>query len=135
MMDTEEQEEGHWSPGTVPQRSAVVDDIVGTWNTLMARDGLYELRLNINTGNGPQYVRLSPIRVENNPPQLDEQLMQEEVEEPPDPTAEPEPAQEPVDDSPRVVAQVNSNVRAGGQYLLSDRRILARRGNRQCPRH
>ena len=113
MMDTEEQEEGHWSPGTVPQRSAVVDDIVGTWNTLMARDGLYELRLNINTGNGPQYVRLSPIRVENNPPQLDEQLMQEEVEEPPDPTAEPEPAQEPVDDSPRVVAQVNSNVRAG----------------------
>ena len=113
MMDTEEQEDGQWIPATRPQRSAVIDDIVGTWNTQMARDGIYELRLNINTGDGLQYVRLSPIRVENNLPQLDEQTMQEEVEEPPDPTAEPEPAEEPVDDSPRVVAQVNSNVRAG----------------------
>ena len=117
MMDTEEQEDVQWFPATIPQRSAVIDDIIGTWNTLTARDGLYELRLNINTGDGPQYVRLSPIRVENNPAPFLEQTMPEEVEEAPDPAAEPEPAEEtveePLDDSPRVVAQVNSNVRAG----------------------
>ncbi|MCY4071609.1 MAG: hypothetical protein OXG60_09920 [Chloroflexi bacterium] len=113
MMDSEDQAEGQWFPATVPQRSSVVDDILGTWNTLTARDGLYELRLNINTGDGPEYVRLSPIRVENNPPSFVEDSMQTEVEEPPDPTVEPEPVEEPLDDSPRVVAQVNSNVRAG----------------------
>ena len=113
MMDSDVQAEEPWSPATVPQRSSVVDDILGTWNTMMARDGLYELRLNINTGDGPMYARLSPIRVENNPPSFVEEAMQTEVETQPDPTAEPEPVEEPLDDSPRVVALVNSNVRSG----------------------
>ena len=130
-MDTDDQPEEPWSPGTVPQRLSVVDDILGTWNTMMARDGLYELRLKINTGDGPQYVRLSPIRVENNPPPFVEETTQTEVEmqteveeqpqveEPQDPTAEQEsePVDEVLDDSPRVVAQVNSNVRAGDNTL------------------
>lgn len=119
MMDSDDQAEEPWSPATIPQRSSVVDGILGTWNTMMARDGLHELRLNINTGDGPQHVRLSPIRVENNPPSFVEEMIQTdveqqaEVEEPPDPIAEPEPVEEALDDSPRVVAQVNSNVRAG----------------------
>lgn len=122
MMDSDVQAEEPWSPATLPQRSSVVDGILGTWNTMMARDGLHELRLKINTGDGPQYVRLSPIRVENNPPsfveemaqtEVEEQMEVEEPEEAPDPPVEPEPVEEALDDSPRVVAQVNSNVRAG----------------------
>lgn len=117
MMDSDEQEESQWSPATIPERSAVVDDIIGTWNTRMARDGLYELRLNINTENGQEFIRLSPIRVENNPPSFVERMTAVEVEAPMDATAEPEPVAEPVDESPRVVAQVNSNVRAGDNTL------------------
>ncbi len=126
MMDSDVQAEEPWSPATLPQRSSVVDGILGTWNTMMARDGLHELRLKINTGDGPQYVRLSPIRVENNPPPFVEETMPPEMEEPeieappespaePDPVDAPvdEPAEAAVDDSPRVVALVNSNVRAG----------------------
>ncbi len=122
MMDSDVQAEEPWSPATIPQRSSVVDGILGTWNTMMARDGLHELRLKINTGDGPQYVRLSPIRVENNPPsfveetvqtEVEEQMEVEEPEEAPDPPVEPEAVEEALDDSPRVVAQVNSNVRAG----------------------
>ena len=111
----EDEEEAPWFPATLPQRSAVVDDILGTWNTLTARDGLYELRMTIHTNTGPEYVRLSPIRVENNPPAFVEQAMQVEVQ--PAEESEPveilEPTPEPVDDTPRVVSLVNSNVRAG----------------------
>lgn len=129
MMEADSPAEEPWSPATIPQRSSVVDDILGTWNTMMTRDGLHELRLNINTGDGPQYVRLSPIRVENNPPSFVEETMQMEVEEQPeveeqmvveepaDPVTEPEPVEEVLDDSPRVVAQVNSNVRSGDNTL------------------
>ncbi len=121
MMDSEDPAESQWFPATLPQRLGVVDDILGTWNTLTARDGLYELRLRINTGDGPVYARLSPIRVENNPPPFVEEMTPPEVEAPPEAPAEPEqadeaaeePAAEAGDDSPRVVALVNSNVRAG----------------------
>lgn len=126
MMDSGDQPEEPWSPATIPQRSSVVDGILGTWNTMMARDGLHELRLKINTGDGPKYVRLSPIRVENNPPPFAEEIMpiapaeQAEAEAPAEPVAEPEPVEEPRDDTPRVVAIVNSNVRAGDttQYQI-----------------
>ena len=109
-----------WFPATVPQLEMVVDGILGTWNTLTARDGLYELRMTVNTEKGPEYARLSPIRVENNPPDFVEaaeaRAMEEEaVEEAPEaePIATDEPAEEPEDTTPRVVALVNSNVRAG----------------------
>lgn len=129
VLDADDQEASLWFPATLPQRSAVVDDILGTWNTRTARDGLYELRLNINTGDGPQFTRLSPIRVENNPPPFAEAMPAPAAEAPPAPEPAPEPAEatmdepaedsmaesmdEPADDSPRVVALVNSNVRAG----------------------
>ena len=83
----------------------------------MARDGLYELRLNINTGDGPQYVRLSPIRVENNPAPFAEQTMPEEVGGAGGSRGRTRTRRgnrrRTAGRLPRVVAQVNSNVRAG----------------------
>ena len=139
MMDEDEEEqaeEAQWFPATLPRIEAVEDDVLGTWNTVTLRDGLYELRLTINTGGAmPEYYRVSPIRVENNPPfAAEEQMMAEEpaeemAEEPavemddePAEEMEDEPAEEMVDEPeveptpdprPRVTATVNANVRAG----------------------
>ena len=70
MMDAEDSaEDNQWFPATLPRIAAVTDDILGAWNTVTLRDGLYELRLTINTGGDePLYYRVSPIRVENDPP-------------------------------------------------------------------
>ena len=131
LGDMEEDAPMPWFPATVPQTSLVVDDILGTWNTLTARDGLYELRMTINTEDGPAVVRVSPIRVENNPPDFVLAAMEEAVAadmpdepDPPEMPAEPEATEEPpaepepeatptAETGPRVVATVNSNVRAG----------------------
>ena len=46
----------------------VRNDVLGTWLTTLIHDGLYELRLRINAGDGPPLlVYLSPIRVESMP--------------------------------------------------------------------
>lgn len=132
MMDEEaeeEAEEAQWFPATLPRIEAVEDDVLGTWNTVTLRDGLYELRLTINTGGQmPDYFRVSPIRVENNPPfEAEEQMAvadepAEEMDDEPADDPDEEPADEPADEPeaeptpdprPRVVATVNANVRAG----------------------
>ncbi len=116
MMDGESAEPEEWVPATSPRIAPVLDDVLGAWNTLSVRDGLYELRLIINTGaDEPSYFRVSPIRVENNPPEFLAEQQVVVIEEPtamPEPTALPEPTELP-DTSPRVSALVNSNVRAG----------------------
>lgn len=128
MDDDEEAEDNPWFPATLPRIEAVADDILGSWNTVTLRDGLYELRLTINTGGDmPEYYRVSPIRVENSPPAfMAPQEQVAAVEEPPalaeqqveEPTVAPMP--EPtVDPRPRVVATVNSNVRAGDSTLYA----------------
>ena len=84
MMDDDE-EDNPWLPGTLPRIEAVDDDILGSWNTVTLRDGLYELRLTINTGgNEPERYRVSPIRVENNPPAFMAEQQVVAVEEPGD---------------------------------------------------
>ncbi len=113
MSTDEEALDNQWFPATLPRIEPVEDDVLGTWNTVTLRDGLYEIRLTINTGGEmPEYVRVSPIRVENNPPEFvaEQQMMAEEEEA--EPTVDPEPVATP-DPSPRVVAIVSSNVRAG----------------------
>ncbi len=134
MMDMDEADDesrNQWFPATLPRITAVTDDILGTWNTVTLGDGLYELRLRINTGAAePEYFRVSPIRVENDPPSFvaveqtvvvvesvaEEQTEAEEVAE--EPAPEPEPTEVP-DDAPRVVALVNANVRAGDSILYT----------------
>jgi len=124
------QEEADWLPATLPQTQSVTDGILGIWNTFMASDGLYELRIAINpNSDSPEYVRVSPIRVENDPPaflqtavepepeaekaeaaEAEEETVVIEVTAPPE---EPAPTPTPEDTSPRVVALTDSNVRAG----------------------
>ena len=61
--------ERQWFPATLPRITAVTDDVLGSWNTVLQLDGLYELRLAVNPNSeSPTYFRVSPIRVENNPP-------------------------------------------------------------------
>ncbi len=116
--DEESEETVGWLPATLNRLGTVEDDVLGSWNTASGiRDGLYELRLAINPNTEtPTYFRVSPIRVENNPPEF--AAMQPAAEqaaaddEPAEPTDEPEPTAIP-DSSPRVTALVNSNVRAG----------------------
>ena len=116
MMAAEdaEEEDNQWFPATLPRIAPITDDVLGTWNTVPLRDGLYEMRLTINTAaDDPQYFRVSPIRVENNAPAfVAEQPVIEVVE----PTVAPEPTATP-DLSPRVIALVNSNVRSGDSTL------------------
>ena len=118
-MMAADDEPNEWLPATSPRIAPVIDDVLGTWNTLAVRDGLYELRLSINTGaDEPSYFRVSPIRIENNPPDFLPEPQVVVVAEPtampdmPEPTEMPEPTDTP-DSSPRVTALVNSNVRAG----------------------
>ncbi|HYO89710.1 MAG TPA: SH3 domain-containing protein [Candidatus Limnocylindrales bacterium] len=54
-------------PAVLPSTAAVVDDVLGTWDTTLVPDGLYELRLTINTSGGtPVVILITPLRVENN---------------------------------------------------------------------
>lgn len=73
-------EEPQWFPATLPRIAAVEADVLGTWNTASLPDGLYELRLMINMGAGAQSVaRVSPIRIENNPPDFAMDMMPEDT--------------------------------------------------------
>ncbi|MBL8147893.1 MAG: SH3 domain-containing protein, partial [Anaerolineae bacterium] len=54
-------------PAVLPSTSAVVDDVLGTWDTTLVPDGLYELRMTVNTSGGtPVVITITPLRVENN---------------------------------------------------------------------
>ncbi len=136
MMMDEGEQNPQWFPATLPRIEAVEDDVLGSWNTATLQDGLYEIRLTINTGGDtPEYVRVSPIRVENSPPSFvaeeqvaaapmepeAEQETMAEDEDMDEQEAMTEPEEEaPPDTSPRVIATVNSNVRAGDstQYAV-----------------
>jgi len=55
-----------WFPATLPQTAAVQSGVLGTWNTATAPDGLYEMRLTVNMGDGTQqYFLVSPLRIDN----------------------------------------------------------------------
>ena len=128
-----ESEESQWFPASLPRIAAVDDDILGSWNTITLDDGLYELRLMINAGDGPQAMaRVSPIRVENNPPDFAAAAMPADMPAPAvdEPAAEePAPADDmadepaveepevtptPEDTRPHVVVTVaGANVRRG----------------------
>ena len=80
MMDMEG-EEPQWFPATLPRIAAVTDDVLGTWNTASLPDGLYELQLIINLGEGAQSVaRVSPIRIQNKSPEFAMDMMSEDAD-------------------------------------------------------
>lgn len=58
-----------WFPAILPSQAAVQDDVLGTWDTTLVADGLYELRLTVNVSAGnPVNMVVSPLRIENEPP-------------------------------------------------------------------
>ena len=126
--DPEVENEEPWFPASLPSSSPVLDNVLGQWNTSTATDGLYELRLTANiNGEGPRFFRVSPLRIENEPPPF-VQVQQPSLR----PTLGPTPTQltgntggspvlrptlaaTPTDfsSSPRVTALTDSNVRRG----------------------
>ncbi len=133
-MDMEE-EGSQWFPATLPRIAAVVDDVLGAWNTVPLDDGLYELRLMVNTGDGSQPVaRVSPIRIDNSSPEMaampaempddmpepatEEMAMTDDMEDMAEEPAD-DMAEEPVDEMPQydgpyvVITVPGANVRRG----------------------
>ncbi len=108
-----------WSPAILPSTAAVQDDVLGVWDTRIAQDGVYELRLTINVRGGqPVYHIVSPLRVENVPPPFAVTATSEApVAQPTLPAAStplPAPTLAPTNDpTPRVTAVRSANVRRG----------------------
>ncbi|MCB9449839.1 MAG: SH3 domain-containing protein [Anaerolineaceae bacterium] len=107
-----------WFPAVLPTAAAVQDDILGVWDTATAPDGVYELRMTINIANAdPFYFRVSPLRIENNPPPFAVTPTPLPVIQP---SATPQvsaptliPTPTAFDTTPRVTAIVDANVRNG----------------------
>lgn len=66
---TPQDESTSWTPATTVSQSPVLNDLLGEWDTTLAEDGLYELRLRIlpRAGEGIT-VDVSPLRIENEIP-------------------------------------------------------------------
>ncbi len=106
-----------WLPVTLPASDPVVDDLLGTWNTASVDDGLYQLRLSVILADEStaQHI-VGPLRVENAMMAADsDDSMMMETDEDMATDVMPAPEEEtPVpDETPRVTARVNANVRAG----------------------
>ncbi len=68
-------EDTSWFPATLPQSAPVTDGVLGVWDTTVAPDGLYELRLTVNMSAGaPQHFVITPLRVDNASPEPDSPL-------------------------------------------------------------
>lgn len=111
-----------WFPAILPSSAAVQDDVLGTWDTTLVDDGLYELRLTVNVSGGtPESVIVSPLRIENVPPPFavtPTPVVPDATATPiaPAATEVPPPTAVPTEDStPRVTisATPQGNVRAG----------------------
>lgn len=116
--------EDSWFPAVLASSSAVNDSALGTWNTELIADGLYELRLTVNVQGGtPVQHRVSPLRVENTPPPFaatPTPLATATQPVPPTAAATAVPTQDAV---PRVtITTPNGNVREGDSQAY---RIIA----------
>ncbi len=102
-----------WTPISLPSASAVQDDVLATWDTTTAADGVYELQLTINLTSGdPATFLVAPVRVENTPPPFAVTPIAPPVLATPTlPTIET--IAPTVDTTPRVTATVDANVRSG----------------------
>ena len=55
-----------WFPAILPSQAAVQDGVLGTWDTTLIADGLYQLRLTVNVNQGnPVFAVVSPLRIMN----------------------------------------------------------------------
>lgn len=116
----DEDDEAPWFPATLPNNEPITDGTLGVWNTETAPDDLYEVRLVINVRDSdPIYFYVSPLRVENDPPQFVLDALGDFGNDAPLPTATRPAASTavvtptPLDTTPRVTAELNANVRSG----------------------
>lgn len=106
-----------WTPVSLLSNRTVVDNVLATWDTTLFPDGAYELRLNALVAGGRTF-RVSPVRIENEPPAF-------VIQRPPVafPTFAPPAATlaplATVSNDPRVtnVTRVDVNVREGDSTL------------------
>ncbi len=62
------QNKNQWFLATLPRIKQKINGLLGTWNTTTIRDGIYELRLNVNAGSGPtQQFEFGTVEVRNTP--------------------------------------------------------------------
>ncbi len=117
-----------WFPAILPVAQRMLEGELGVWDTELASDGVYELRLTVNTSDGnPVYHVVSPLRIENEPPPFvsvdvaPTTAPAAATPQPAVPTVRSRPtlAATPtaIDTTPRVTARVNANVRRGDSTL------------------
>lgn len=109
-----------WFPAILPRPFRVQNDVLGTWDTTVADDGLYALRLTVNVRGGAPVVHIvSPLRIENDPPPFAEDILPTPTITPlpAPPTETPTPTPPPTDTpdpTPRgTVSGSAANVRSG----------------------
>ena len=99
-------------PLSLPSATAVLDGVLGVWDTTTVADGLYELRLTaFNSAGDTFHDVVGPLRVENEAMMADDATVEDVttvVEEQPQEETTPVPAE-----APMVTARVNANVRSG----------------------
>ncbi len=89
-----------WAPATLPVSKPVQNGVIGSWDTTLIPDGLYELRLTVTTDNQTSvYYVVSPLRVGN------ASFLTA--------TPIPAPAVTGTLTTPRITANLTSNVRSG----------------------
>ncbi|MCS7071627.1 MAG: SH3 domain-containing protein, partial [Anaerolinea sp.] len=116
---------GVFFPAVLPSTAPVFNGLLGTWDTTLVPDGLYELRLTVNlTSGSPVTHVVTPLRVENNLDPAIAALLgplapaQPTPAVPPTAAVPPTPAPPTQDPTPRVTASgVNANVRQGDSTL------------------
>jgi SH3 domain-containing protein len=110
-----------WFPATLPSATPVANDILGTWDTRTAPDGVYELRLTVNvSGQAPVQAVVWPLRVENTPSPFATQQQPVGLPTMSIPTLPPvsqATVQPTFDPTPRVTARLNANVRSGDSVI------------------
>lgn len=113
-------EDAPWYPAVLPATAPVLNDVLGTWDTDITPDGLYEIRLVVNVSGGePEVFRVSPLRIENDIPEFlvtptpvvlpTVPVVPTSVQQ--IPTLVPTPTAFSSD--PTVTARISANVRAG----------------------
>lgn len=114
LIDATVPEDQGWTPITLVSRTATQNSILGVWDTTVANDGLYSLRLNVSLSNNIRvYAVVSPLRIENNPPPFAGNTNQPNVV----PTLLGLPTLIPTPTAfssiPQVTARIAANVRRG----------------------
>lgn len=113
----EEASEGPWFPVVLPSGQPVVDDVLGTWDTETTDDGLYEIRLLVNTQDrDPVFFVVSPLRVENEGVDSLQVVQATATRQPSNrPTLSASPT--PLDTTPLITANTAANVREGDSVI------------------